>query len=225
VLLSAIADVCHRKQYYEQVVEGSERSKCFLTDTYRNLLPFRPSSPLVPHLATKITCLYSIYNSTRCYNPEDQHRQLHRRENLKLQRIPLFIAESQALKAHHSPSGWIPRPQPSTCTSSGLRRPLQRCTVLWDGAGSRSTRGRRHSDRVQGAAVREADSGASEGAARRRQRGGDTVRGDSRRWAPCVSHRRTAASSGTGKYSPATTPGVLVVATTMTVRPLHLMRM
>jgi hypothetical protein len=59
VLVLAIADVCHRTQYYEQVVEGSERNKCFLPESYRNLLPFRPSSPLVLHLATKITCLYS----------------------------------------------------------------------------------------------------------------------------------------------------------------------
>jgi hypothetical protein len=59
VLVLVIADVCHRTQYYEQVVEESERSKCFLTDSYRNLLPFRPFSPLVLHLATEITCVYS----------------------------------------------------------------------------------------------------------------------------------------------------------------------
>jgi hypothetical protein len=29
----AIADVCHREQYYEQVVEKLERSKCFLRDS------------------------------------------------------------------------------------------------------------------------------------------------------------------------------------------------
>jgi hypothetical protein len=59
VLMLAIADVCYRTQYNEQVVEGSERSKCFLPDSYRNLLPFRHSTPLVPHLAAKITCLCS----------------------------------------------------------------------------------------------------------------------------------------------------------------------
>jgi hypothetical protein len=45
VLMLAIADVCHGMQYYEQVVDGSERSKCLLPDSYRNL-PFRPSSKL-----------------------------------------------------------------------------------------------------------------------------------------------------------------------------------
>jgi hypothetical protein len=45
VLVFAIADVCHRTQYYEQVVEGSEWSKCFLLDSHRNLLPFRPARP------------------------------------------------------------------------------------------------------------------------------------------------------------------------------------
>jgi hypothetical protein len=58
VLVLAIVDVCHLSQYYEQVVEGLERSKCFLPDSYRNLL-FWPSSPFIPHLATMIICVYS----------------------------------------------------------------------------------------------------------------------------------------------------------------------
>jgi hypothetical protein len=53
VLVLAIADVCHRRQYCEQVVEGLERTKCFERDSCRNLLTFRPSSPLVPHLTTR----------------------------------------------------------------------------------------------------------------------------------------------------------------------------
>jgi hypothetical protein len=50
----AIADVCHRTQYYEQVVEGSEQSKCFQPNSYRNLLPFRPSSQLI------LICLFDF---------------------------------------------------------------------------------------------------------------------------------------------------------------------
>jgi hypothetical protein len=33
VLVLAIADVCHRTQYYEQVIEQSERGKYFLPDS------------------------------------------------------------------------------------------------------------------------------------------------------------------------------------------------
>jgi hypothetical protein len=58
LLVLAIADMCHCMQYYEQVVEGLERSKCFLPHLYRNL-PFQHSSLLVPHVATKIAYLYS----------------------------------------------------------------------------------------------------------------------------------------------------------------------
>jgi hypothetical protein len=49
VLVLAIADVCHRTQYYEQVVEGSERSKLFdirlvqKPSSVPTLLPARPS--------------------------------------------------------------------------------------------------------------------------------------------------------------------------------------
>jgi hypothetical protein len=55
----AIADVCQSMQYCQQVLEVLERSKCFLLDSYRNILPFRPFSLLVTHLVTKIICLYS----------------------------------------------------------------------------------------------------------------------------------------------------------------------
>jgi hypothetical protein len=51
VLVFTIADVCHRTQYCEQVDEGSERSKCFLPESYRNLLPFRLSTASRPYLA------------------------------------------------------------------------------------------------------------------------------------------------------------------------------
>jgi hypothetical protein len=59
MLLLEIVDVCHRTRYFKQVVEGLELSKCLRTDSYRKLFHSRPSSLLVPHLTTTITCLYS----------------------------------------------------------------------------------------------------------------------------------------------------------------------
>jgi hypothetical protein len=52
----AIADVCRRTQYYEQVVEGSNVSCHTSTETF-----FR-SDPLVHQLASKITWLYCKWN-------------------------------------------------------------------------------------------------------------------------------------------------------------------
>jgi hypothetical protein len=43
VLVLAIADVSHRTQYYEQVVEGSERSRCFLSDWYTSVPTLHPA--------------------------------------------------------------------------------------------------------------------------------------------------------------------------------------
>jgi hypothetical protein len=105
-MVLAIADVCHRKQYYEQVVEGSERSKCFPPYSYRNL-PFRPSFPLVPHLATKITCLYSVvvYSGIVVHTEFDENRSqsvpwLERREERD---------RNVSLSSRMS-SDWIPEP-------------------------------------------------------------------------------------------------------------------
>jgi hypothetical protein len=198
----AVAELCHPTQYHVQAVEGSERTGCFLPNMLTTFRSNPPTGPLVPHLATKTTCRHSIHQSTRCYNPEDRQRLLRLRENIG--------SEHRALQAHHSPSGWVPHPRPPTCTSWGPR-----CTVFWDVAGRRNTPIRRHSDRVQGAAVREAGSEASEGEARTRRPGGDRVRGGSRRWVPCASHTRTAASFWSGRCSPETT-GVPVVATART---------
>jgi hypothetical protein len=58
----AIDGVRYRTQCYVQVVEGSERSKCFLPDFYRNLLVPAPF-PLITHLANKITCMYIFISS------------------------------------------------------------------------------------------------------------------------------------------------------------------
>lgn len=55
----SVAAVHNHSLYYEQMVEGLEFSKHFLPDSHRNR-QFWLSSPLVLHLAIKITCLCSI---------------------------------------------------------------------------------------------------------------------------------------------------------------------
>jgi hypothetical protein len=61
----ASADVCYRMQYYEQVVEGSERGKCFLSDSYRSLLStLRSAHPLFVHQDNVPVQQLQICNST-----------------------------------------------------------------------------------------------------------------------------------------------------------------